>query len=611
MRPQKTNEFPGKPPSRWIWLAGIALICAAHVHLLFRAAEQQSVTYDEYGHLPAGVSYWKTGRFEVYAQNPPLMKVLFGGVAVLANVNFPAIPPGEESLRWRIAERFLRANFENYHEIFVFCRLVTSLLSVIGAGLVARWTWRLYGPAAALLATALYASCPNICAHASLVTIDLGATVCILAAAYSFWKFLCFGRWRTLLPAGILMGLAQYCKFTALLLLPVLLLVTLIGLALRAWRRPRRALLGFPVIVLLSLLVVDAGYLFHGVGKRLIDYEFESGLCQSLQRALGGILVPLPYAYVRGFDQQSLENAGEWLAYVHGEMVPQTVWYYYPLAIFVKTPLAFLPLMMLRANRSVADARRRRRRWARRDMYPLAVAILFGVGFARATHLKVGIRYLLPAAPYVYIWLGGLLARRRFPSPQPSPQRGKGTRIPSRLQGQSASTPAPLQKEGRRSDVWLRWAGVLLALAFAVEGQHVNPRYLSFFNLAAGGPTNGYRWFSDSNVDWGQGLIDLRDFMRQRGIQHLQLAYFGTVNPTVYGIKYEPCYGVVTEEWVGVSVYFWSGMAQRLPTPAGPTEFYVSGSVFEDIRAHPSEALVGNTIFIYHFPEFAKRAFPP
>ena len=41
------------------------------------AIPEHSVTIDEYAHVPAGYSYWKTGSFKVYNRNPPLIKLWF------------------------------------------------------------------------------------------------------------------------------------------------------------------------------------------------------------------------------------------------------------------------------------------------------------------------------------------------------------------------------------------------------------------------------------------------------------------------------------------------------------------------------------------------------
>jgi hypothetical protein len=41
-------------------------------------------------------------------------------------------------------------------------------------------------------------------------------------------------------------------------------------------------------------------------------------------------------------------------------------------------------------------------------------------------------------------------------------------------------------------------------------------------------------------VDWGQGLIALRDYMREEGLERVRLSYFGSALPEAYGIAYEP-----------------------------------------------------------------------
>lgn len=47
-------------------------------------------------------------------------------------------------------------------------------------------------------------------------------------------------------------------------------------------------------------------------------------------------------------------------------------------------------------------------------------------------------------------------------------------------------------------------------------------------NLWAGGPENGLRYLSGSNLDWGQGLPDLAAYVRKHKIGRIRLAYFGT-----------------------------------------------------------------------------------
>jgi hypothetical protein len=65
------------------------------------------------------------------------------------------------------------------------------------------------------------------------------------------------------------------------------------------------------------------------------------------------------------------------------------------------------------------------------------------------------------------------------------------------------------------------------------------PRYLSYFNLFAGGPAGGRYYLSDSNLDWGQDLKRLRETMQEHGLPSVYLLYFGTADPHAYGIAYQ------------------------------------------------------------------------
>src|SRR5262249_41917672 len=127
--------------------------------------------------------------------------------------------------------------------------------------------------------------------------------------------------------------------------------------------------------------------------------------------------------------------------------------------------------------------------------------------------LNIGVRHALPAYPLLAIaaspWLAGPLAR---------------------LAG--------------RSRALRDFAGATLStalLAWFIYGSvRVAPRYLQYFNEIAGGPANGHQWLIDSNLDWGQDLIRLSEYMRRRGLESVHLGYFGRVDPRVYGIWFTP-----------------------------------------------------------------------
>jgi hypothetical protein len=60
------------------------------------------------------------------------------------------------------------------------------------------------------------------------------------------------------------------------------------------------------------------------------------------------------------------------------------------------------------------------------------------------------------------------------------------------------------------------------------------PLYLQFCSEAIGGAKNGYKYFADSNYDWGQDANRLKQFLQERGIDRIYLDYFGTQ----YNIEY-------------------------------------------------------------------------
>jgi hypothetical protein len=152
------------------------------------------------------------------------------------------------------------------------------------------------------------------------------------------------------------------------------------------------------------------------------------------------------------------------------------------------------------------------------------------------TRYNFGIRYLLPLLPLACVWCSGVLA----------PEVG----------------------------LRLRRAVVACGVLIAVETTFAAPWFLSFYNWPAGGPGGGDRLVNDSNVDWGQGLIALRDEMSKRGIRRIYLSYHGTADPAAYGIDSVPYLGGPIgdeSDWIAVSSYYFVGLGQRMMTQHGRT----------------------------------------
>ena len=96
---------------------------------------------------------------------------------------------------------------------------------------------------------------------------------------------------------------------------------------------------------------------------------------------------------------------------------------------------------------------------------------------------------------------------------------------------------------GLCSDLWKRgglhqlFSGGLMLL-HAASAILCAPNYLSYFNLLAGGSSNGYQWLRDSNLDWGQDLKPLARYLKKTASPRIALYYPWPADPAYYKIDY-------------------------------------------------------------------------
>ena len=126
------------------------------------------------------------------------------------------------------------------------------------------------------------------------------------------------------------------------------------------------------------------------------------------------------------------------------------------------------------------------------------------------------------------------------------------------------------------------------------------PYYLAYFNPLAGGPSNGYRHLIDSNIDHGQELKDLKNYMSQHGISKVQLAYFGHVWPQLYGIDFEPLGQQPKPGVIAISASFLQGQPYLLTYL--PQPFFVPLDYYQAMRRYTPVDQIGYSLFIYRVP---------
>jgi hypothetical protein len=550
-------------------------LLALHLALVLWGAGLNSVTFDENFHLPSGVLIVARRNFDVSEVNPPLIKALQALPPLLLGAALPDSGAVASRIQEVVGESFMRRNASRYHWLYFSARCVTALLSVLLALAVRRLAGRLYGPGAGLVALAFYVANSEALAHGGLATLDVATGLAFVLALEAYFGFARTGRAREWTALALAVAGAFLTRFSTIALVPVLAVVTAVAALSRQLRRPARVWLGLLLIAPFALLALQAGYLGRTSFRPLAQWTFMSRPFLALQHAAPRLTLPLPDALVRGLDHQSFSaEPGRLPTYLDGRVRYDRVRSYFPRALAVKWPLAFLLALALRAALA-ARLRLARGRGLRGALLATPVAALAGIAMF-GPNLNAGVRYLFPIVPIACVWLGGLTAHP--------------ARVPT----------------GRRAEL-VHWAlaGWLLAAAQAVEVAPVGPWYLSFFNRMAGGPGRGDFVVNDSNVDWGQGLIALKREMDRRGIRRIHLAYHGTTDPALYGIDYVPYLGGEPgpeSDWLAVSSYYFVGLPQAMMTPRGRTalaqkfDFHAAWNV-------PPAARPAGCMYLFHLPE--------
>jgi 4-amino-4-deoxy-L-arabinose transferase-like glycosyltransferase len=496
---------------------------ALFVVLAIMAARVETPTVDEFAHLPAGCAYWTQGRFDLYAKNPPLVKMVMALPVVAAGAVVPTLHrPMDAWTPWLYGNDFLVANEARYLSLFWLARIVPVLFVVLTGWLLYVWVRQLFGVPAASITAALFFVNPNVLAHGHLATVDAGSMFAIFLASYAL-------HWAYRRPTGIRLaltgaafGVALLAKFSAVLLLPVIVVIVVVQRS-RIWRRV--ALDGLCLFAA-AWLVLNLGMGFRGSFTRLGDFKPVSSFGATLQSALPASLpIPLPAEWVSGFDQQKLDaEQGEFGNYLFGEWSERGWWYYNLVAFVVKNPLPLLALMLA----SLWFWRRAPHR--RGAVLEIALPLIVFLGGMMAfNRLNIGVRYLLPLFPFVFLLTAATWAHR------------------SR---------------------WRAWLAGAVLFAHVVIAILVFPDYLSYFNLAAGGPAGGYKVLLDSNLDWGQDLYRLPSALRELGVTgKIGLLYFGHVHPRLYGIDYQLAPSSPAEGVFAISLQYLMGGSYVATTP--------------------------------------------
>ena len=502
-------------------VAGVVFLLTILVVQLALSVRQESITWDEDDHLYAGYKSWKTGDFGLNPEHPPLVKLLAALPVLPMQVKVPPL----QGRNFKI-EAFLNGKdflFKNDANTMLFrARMAASLLTVLLAVLVFFAAREMFGTGAAFLALTLIVFDPNLLAHGALVTTDAGLSCFLFASIYAFYRYVKEPSALRLLVAGVATGLSFAAKHTGVLAAPILILLALCevwrsrelangGERAGVWRTSQlvRMLGALCVIGAISLTVLWGFYGFR-YAARPVGLELNPTSAEYLQRLSrpneAKLLSTisryhlLPESYIYGLADVRM-IADFYSSYILAKVYPHGVWFYFPVAMAIKSTLAFLILIAITVWAIVT---RRLTRW--REILFLTVPPAVYLAVAMSSRMNIGMRHVLPMYPFLTVLVAG-----------------------------AAWT---LIEHNRR---WMYVVGALVAFQ-AVTSLRAFPAYIPYANELWGGPSQTYKLLSDSNVDWGQQLMATKKYLDARGVKDCWFVYFaeGVVDHTYYGIPCKP-----------------------------------------------------------------------
>lgn len=532
-----------------------------------------SATWDEPIHLTAGYVALTSQDFRVDPSHPPLLR-MWAALPLLAMGPIAVDPRSIDAANpvlwlqdaYAFAHRFMYVD-NDADRMLRAARAMVVLLGVILGAMVFAWAYEWLGLWPAIASLVLFAVEPNLTAHASLVTTDLGVTTFLFGTVYFLWRTCRRVSRFNVAALAVFCGLAMASKFSAVLLAPVVAILLVVAVLRGAL--PVRT--GGAIAALLaasSLLSIWASYGFRYLPSESPAWAFDFAGADFAARApaLAAAVAwmdghhLLPNAYLQGFlyTQTSSEQMPSFLA---GQRSTDGWWYYFPVAFLIKTPIAHIALL---AAGVVVFVRRRRSL----GIVPLAfviVPIAVYLSVAMASGINIGLRHILPIYPFV-ILIGAAAASAL-------------AAMPTRL--------GPV-------------AVALLLIAGTAEFAVAYPSPLAFFNLSVGGSANGYKYLADSNLGWGQNLRRLKAWMDEEGVGHVNLAYFGQADPAYYMIDCTHLPGAPGFATDAVARPRLPGYVAISPTIMhgvhAPSHWRLFYEPFEDLEP---AAVIGNSLRVY------------
>ncbi len=573
---------PERRKRLWFNLIGVLLLgimAAISVLVMFG----DSGTVDEVAHIPSGYSYLKYHDYRLNPEHPPLTKAIAGIPLQFIKVNELTNSPAWNDInQWESGWDFIYRLGNNPDAVINLSRIPIIILLLILGVFVYRFTRELAGRKVAVIVLTLFAFYPDLLAHGHLVTTDVAAALGFVLSIYYFWHWTNSPTKKNLVYAGLAFGIAQLLKFSAVLLIPVLILY-LVFLAFSRksrlkgfWHNFRPLLVRGIYIGLIGLAAVWLVYIPFvwntpaGIEHKLIEANLTNDARTLVFRNFLHLLEGNPITraighYILGLFLVFGRVGGGNSTFILGHFSDKGISWYFPVAWLIKTPL---PVILLFWGGLLAMIKKFR---ANTWIYVLLltpVAIYWAVTLKGS--LNIGIRHLMPTIPFVLIFIG-------------------------------------FQLKNILNAAGITWPKVmvgLLAVWMIVGSLIAYPNYISYFNELTYG-RNKYDLLVDSSLDWGQDLKRLAKWVDDNHVQGIYIDYFGGSVPSYFiphSASWRSGYGPVTG-YIAISATFY-----QFSRMYGQQEGKWS---YDWLRDYQPVAVIGNSILVFQVTPADMQKNPP
>lgn len=559
--------------ARWVavlWALFFSAIALVRIGGTYRL---NSACFDEPAHIAASVELLDKATYTIDTVHPPLSRWTIGIPLYLSGLRYPAIIPTNLTKNYDTGNVILYESGDPQHTL-TLARMGVLPFFLLGVFVVFCWTRQEYGDFAAVVAVALFTSSPVVLAFSCIAYTDMAAGATQAACLFALVVWLRQRTTRSSILLGISVGLACLAKFTAAIFLPAAALAILAIHRLAAHnsrnnhKRAATLLIAqFAIVLCVTVMIVWGGYRFS-TGHLREAMQLPVGATKFLtlpthirsfavKVADWNPVIPAP-GLLNGLSTAWHLNQAAPRSYLLGKMKRGGWWYFYPVALTVKSPIPFLVLALVGF---IAPFRLvRPRQWTALAPMVSVIAVLVA---STVVNTYVGVRHVMVVFPLLSIVAGDggsyLWRSRRS------------------LHGMPAFVLATL----------LIWQGV--------SSFRARRDFIAYFNELAGRDPSRVL-VEGCDLDCGQDLIRLADELRARDVSHLELAVWTSADMSRMGLPeftlpqpYTPTHG-----WLAISMR--SLRAGDLFHREYPPDAFEWLSHYQPVKK------VGSTIWLYYLP---------